>query len=244
METTRSQIELKRGMVSQFLKYYKCTDPNSMEYKSMIRIMDCLIELLQKRLPFSDDLLLLCYHFELSQMKQVKPLQTKIWKTITKVCDRVLKLPLNRRDWLWFKQYLMPSVLLHEEVARELTEEEKKIQEQQLKEREAREAAKAKKKKKKHDDDDDDDDDDDEKEDKKKKKKATPQVKKDLLYIELVKIVKEQLKAQVEYLKKPIIALENETNKKVKEAWDQLKNYPEYIVCLMFILYVYYLFVI
>ena len=99
MDKVQTSIELKRGMVKQFLKFYKCDNPESIEYKSMITIMDCLLNLLKSRLPFSDDLLLLCYHFELSQQDKnnQKPLETKIWKTITQVCDKVLHLPLNRR---------------------------------------------------------------------------------------------------------------------------------------------------
>ena len=95
----QTSIELKRGMVHQFLKYYKCNDPESIEYKSMITIIDCLLNLIKNKLPFSDDLLLLCYHFELSQQKDndKKPLETQIWKSITNICDTVLKLPLNRR---------------------------------------------------------------------------------------------------------------------------------------------------
>lgn len=258
MDTVRTQIELRRGMVKQFLKHYKCNDPSSIEYKSMTTIMDCLLNLIKNQLPFSDDLLLLCYHFELSQMKnklptgwraaqtktgatfyiddtarrttwthpvsdinlakggiggnniktnnnkntkmkkqeednadqKVNPLETRVWQTIKAVCDKVLKLPLNRHQWLWFKSYLLPSALFYEEIPNSK----------------------------------------DDKSDENGKGKGV------MLYMKLVEIVRNQLKAQAGYLKKPIGELEKELNATSinmvsQNSWYQLKKYGEYTKC-------------
>ena len=46
-----------------------------------------------------------------------------IWQTVIKTCNKVFQLPLNRRAWLWFKSYLMDSVLLYQTI--ENTKEQK-----------------------------------------------------------------------------------------------------------------------
>ena len=118
IEITRDSIELKRGMVKQFLKHFDCKDVNSNEYKSMQSLLTCLLYLIENKLPFSDDLLLLCFHFELQIMRfnsnnnntnEINPLNTKTWQTLSKVCDQTLSIPQNRRDFLWFRSYVLKS---------------------------------------------------------------------------------------------------------------------------------------
>ena len=104
-------------------------------------------------------------------------------------------------DWLWFKAYLLPSALFHEEIPSNISipENETKI---------------------------DQDNKIGDEGNKSKKQNQNDQ----LLYVELVKIVQQQLQLQIDHLQEPIDRLENTTDPEMKQAWEQLKNYPEFMV--------------
>eukprot|EP01084_Bolivina_argentea_P193866 332581_1 len=105
-EKTDTQIgKLNRmdGMIAQWFRFYKCDNIKSNEYLSMVKMCESIKNLIKERLPISDDLLMLCLHFELKQNNN-NPLQCSIWKTLYNILNKCLRIPLNRRNWLWFKQ--------------------------------------------------------------------------------------------------------------------------------------------
>ena len=123
-----AKLNRVEGMVKQWFRFYKCDDKNSNEYKSLEQMVEAIKILIKKRLPISDDLLLLCFNFELKKNKG-NPLECSIWKTLYNTLNKALRIPLNRRNWLWFKQYIFGSSLWYQKIPEE---QEVKIQEEDI----------------------------------------------------------------------------------------------------------------
>ncbi len=68
-----------------------------------------IIECFEERLPFSEDLLFLCWVF--ARESNEHPLDSMLWQGISKRLRDVLTLPLNPLDWAWFKSYVMNSAV-------------------------------------------------------------------------------------------------------------------------------------
>eukprot|EP01084_Bolivina_argentea_P149226 260710_1 len=76
-----AKLKRNNGMVKQWFRFYKTESKQSDEYKSMQKMIETLKILIEKRLPISDDLLLLCFHFELAQNNN-NTLQCSLWKCL------------------------------------------------------------------------------------------------------------------------------------------------------------------
>eukprot|EP01084_Bolivina_argentea_P070297 127805_1 len=103
------------GIINQWFRFYSVDDIDSSEYKSMVKMCESMKKLIRKRLPVSDDLLMLCFHFELAQNDN-DPLKCSIWNTLYNTLNNCLRIPLNQRNWLWFKQYIFDSSIWYQEL--------------------------------------------------------------------------------------------------------------------------------
>ena len=65
-------------------------------------LKEAMINILKKKLAFSDDLLSLCWFDE------TDPLKSELWITIKTVCEEIIRGD-SKRDWYWLKQCLLPS---------------------------------------------------------------------------------------------------------------------------------------
>eukprot|EP01083_Nonionella_stella_P076970 209942_1 len=110
-----AKLDRNKGIVKQWFRFYQVNDSGSDEYKSMIKMVESVKTLIQNKLPFSDDLLLMCFHFEMTQHGN-DPLKCSLWQCIHDTLNDVLRIPLNRRNWLWFKQYIFGSSLWYQHV--------------------------------------------------------------------------------------------------------------------------------
>ena len=63
------------------------------------------INLISKKLVFSDDLLNLCWKNEVEKGNE---LESELWTTIKKTAENVIS-GSSKRDWYWLKQWLLPS---------------------------------------------------------------------------------------------------------------------------------------
>eukprot|EP01084_Bolivina_argentea_P042617 78579_1 len=100
-----AKLRRVEGMIKQWFRFYKISNTNSTEYKSMKKMCQSIKTLIKKRLPLSDSMVSICFDFELQQNKN-NPLKCPIWKTLRNTLTECIRIPLNRRNWLWFKQYI------------------------------------------------------------------------------------------------------------------------------------------
>ena len=122
------KLEIQYGFVNQFMSYINDALSNKNKKKlakqhsaAMDGLLSITIDLIERRLPISDDILLLCFRYELECNKENKtfqPTQTKLWQAIEKVLNKILKIPNfndildvteSKKDFLWFKMYLFNS---------------------------------------------------------------------------------------------------------------------------------------
>lgn len=111
----RNKVEKQRGVIGQFLTNQCNKKLGSMALNS---IVDTMISMIKEKKPISDDLLLLCWKFELSKKKKSEkydPLSSPLWKAIEETVQDVLTIPINKVDWFWFKEYLFYSSIWHED---------------------------------------------------------------------------------------------------------------------------------
>ena len=66
---------------------------------------EMIMNLMMKRLVFSDDLLVLCWRVE---AEKGDPLQSELWKTIERVCKEIID-SKSKRDWFFLKQCIPTS---------------------------------------------------------------------------------------------------------------------------------------
>eukprot|EP01084_Bolivina_argentea_P149227 260711_1 len=107
------KLNRNKGIIKQWFRFYNIDNKDSNEYNSMIKMTESIKTLIKNRLPFSDDLLLLCFNFEMKH-NLYDPLKCSIWNCLYHTINKVLKIPLNRRNWLWFKQYVFQSSIFYQ----------------------------------------------------------------------------------------------------------------------------------
>ena len=71
-----------------------------------------LISLIESKLALSDDMLLICWKYEMSHKKSYK--ENRLWNSISKTITSVLNDSKNKRNWLWFEKYILSSVIWYE----------------------------------------------------------------------------------------------------------------------------------
>eukprot|EP01084_Bolivina_argentea_P070296 127804_1 len=130
-----AKLNRNHGIIKQWFRFYNCDNIESDEYKSMVKMVESLKTLIKNRLPISDEMLLLVFHFEMKQNNN-NPLECSLWKCLCNTLNEILRIPLNRRNWLWFKQYILNCSIWYQKVEEESKEEniknEHKTEEQLL----------------------------------------------------------------------------------------------------------------
>eukprot|EP01084_Bolivina_argentea_P165003 286760_1 len=111
------KLDANKAVIKQWFRFYSIDNTKSDEYKFMIKLVESLKILIRKRLPLSDDMLMIGLYFEMKQnINGGNPLKTSLWKCLYNTLNNVLRIPLNRRNWLWFKQYIFGSCLWFEKL--------------------------------------------------------------------------------------------------------------------------------
>ena len=62
----------------------------------------------------TDDFLLLCWKYEMS--KHPKEKENRLWKALEAAVEAVLLNSANKRNWIWFKAYLLESIIWYDNV--------------------------------------------------------------------------------------------------------------------------------
>ena len=128
--TERTRLDVQRGVAHRFLqqriaqnkntKNENEKDDNSLYEQGMENLLSIMINLISNRQPLSDDMLLACWEYETSKEKyKNNKLECRLWKAIDDAIKQVLKLPLKRIDFVWFKSYLFNSTIWYEEYSKQ-----------------------------------------------------------------------------------------------------------------------------
>eukprot|EP01084_Bolivina_argentea_P073290 132989_1 len=104
-DTEIEKLNGNKAIIKQWFRFYNVENNKSDEYKSMVKMVHSLKTLIEKRLPLSDDMLMIGLNFEMKQ-NGGNILQCSLWKCLYNTLNDILRPPLNRRNWLWFKQYI------------------------------------------------------------------------------------------------------------------------------------------
>ena len=113
---TMESIEDQRATIEQFLdNLMRLKEDTTSKAKAKSKagnnlesIVNALIVCINKKLPISCDVLNLAWMYECTILKR-EPLKTKLWQAIESVCQDVFEFPINKRDWIWFKKYILKS---------------------------------------------------------------------------------------------------------------------------------------
>ena len=110
----RARIEKQRGIVNRYL--YNQNKLNKSDKGKTNAAMDNILEttifMIENKEPISDDILLLCWKYSIATNED--PLKSKLWLTIDKCISDVLTIPLQKRWWFWFEQYMFHSSIWYE----------------------------------------------------------------------------------------------------------------------------------
>ena len=127
------RIESKRGIVQQFLNERRLivnekqsekketkTNKNSekennnsnnrFEDDLCEEMLKTLLNLISKKLPISDDMLLLCWKYEMMKTNGSEK-ENRLWKVLKRVIQDVLDNSKNKRIWIWFKNSIFASTV-------------------------------------------------------------------------------------------------------------------------------------
>ena len=70
--------------------------------------MEIMINIINKRCSYSDDLLNLCWNIASRDNKN--PLQSELWKALSTQCKNIIENG-NKLDWYWLKKCVLPSTV-------------------------------------------------------------------------------------------------------------------------------------
>ena len=71
-------------------------------------LKEITLNLITKKLVFSDDLLNLCWKIETENINVNELKKSELWRTIDKTCRDIID-GTSKKDWFWMKQCLLPS---------------------------------------------------------------------------------------------------------------------------------------
>eukprot|EP01083_Nonionella_stella_P124980 377776_1 len=78
-------------------------------------VMELMINIIEKRLVFSDDLLNLCWSIVDRDPKSQSPLSSELWKTIASTCSYIIHNG-GKKDWHWLKRCVLPSTIWYQTI--------------------------------------------------------------------------------------------------------------------------------
>ncbi len=103
----RERIEALNAMSSQFLELNNCFNKESKGYAMMESLTASIIQCFKERCPLSEDLLHIAWKWnDEILIGKGGAMESSLWKCIYETLTNVLSLPLNKRDYIWFKLYV------------------------------------------------------------------------------------------------------------------------------------------
>ncbi len=106
----RGRLEEMKAMAHNFLSANKCMEKEGEGKEMMVALTKSMIECFDKKVPLSEDLLFISWTWAKATYKE-KVLESPLWQNISRVLKKVLAIPLNPRDWAWFKMNVFKSAV-------------------------------------------------------------------------------------------------------------------------------------
>ncbi len=107
----RDRIEALDAFSSNFFAENKlCFEKGEDDHAMMKQLTISLENAFENRKPISEDLLFLCWKWN-TRISGGSPLDSRLGKSLFKMLEDILVIPLNLFDWTWFKANLMPSAV-------------------------------------------------------------------------------------------------------------------------------------
>ena len=94
------RIESKRGIASQFLKQRQSMGYDIDDDTLLEQLLLTVIKLIEQRLPVSDDMLMVCWKYEMEKHNNEK--ENRLWNVIKTTVEHVLDHSKNKRNWIWY----------------------------------------------------------------------------------------------------------------------------------------------
>ena len=118
------RIESKRGIVSQFLnerRLMKAPQSNDnggggasgkdrFDDQLCEQMLQTILNLLKKKLPVSDDMMLLVWTYEMKRSNGNEK-ENRLWNVLKTTIEDVLDHSKNKRNWIWFKNNIFGSMV-------------------------------------------------------------------------------------------------------------------------------------
>jgi len=95
-------INIQDGIIQNMYK--------NMDKETINSIMNYLIDAISNRLPFSDDILNLCW-YAIKENDNVSPLDSYLYDTLITTYKSIVSDTSNKRDWQWLKDYFISSTI-------------------------------------------------------------------------------------------------------------------------------------
>eukprot|EP01084_Bolivina_argentea_P181780 313901_1 len=107
LKETSQTMNKQKGIIENVIKQLSSYDDTT-EVFFKDTLIDIMIHIISQKRAFSDDLLNLCWFITVNDNKD--PLQSTLWQCITKTCQSIIE-DDDKRDWFWFKTFLLPSTI-------------------------------------------------------------------------------------------------------------------------------------
>ena len=107
IKNTAENIYKQNGIIDNILKELTEIGEQSKGLFEKI-LMELMINIINKRLSFSDNLLNLCWNISCRGNKD--PLSSELWKAISSQSTAIIQNG-SKRDWYWLKKCLLPSTV-------------------------------------------------------------------------------------------------------------------------------------
>ena len=107
IKTNADTIQKQQGIINNILNELTLIGKQSKELFEGI-LMELMINIINKRSSFDDNLLNLCW--EIVSRDGKNPLDSELWKAISTQCNAIIQNG-NKRDWYWLKKCVIPSTV-------------------------------------------------------------------------------------------------------------------------------------
>eukprot|EP01084_Bolivina_argentea_P194416 333564_1 len=116
VQQTAHTINKQNGIIQNIANQLETYDETTKQFFKDT-MLDIMINIINKKLAFSDVLLDLCWSFEND------PLNSDLWKQIIKMCESVISSG-NKVDWFWFRNFILPSTIWFKDIGNDKDEKE------------------------------------------------------------------------------------------------------------------------
>ena len=103
------RIESQRGIASQFLKQRQTMGYDIDDDVLLEQLLLTVIKLIEQMLPVSDDMLMVCWKYEMEKSNGNEK-ENRLWNVLKTTVEYVLDHSKNKRNWIWYEFFFVFDV--------------------------------------------------------------------------------------------------------------------------------------